>query len=121
MKERRVYPRITSDWPLFLGSEKSKKRIGYVKNVSLSGALIFFSEDYKLDSKRHRFTMILRNKQLTPSELTISGLKEWTHVKEKEIMLGLLLEKVEKEKRANFIRFLSRSDKLHVEVFLVEE
>lgn len=120
-KEKRVYPRIDSDWPLFLSSEEGKKGIGFIKNISLSGAQLAFFENYILDSKRHRFTIILKNKQLNPSELTIAGLKEWTQVEKKEIMLGLVLEEIEKEKRAILIRFLSRSEKLHVKAFLIEE
>ena len=41
-------------------------------------------------------------------------------IKENEVMLGLALDKVEKEQRTSFIHFLSRSDKLQVEVFILE-
>ena len=120
MKEKRIFPRIESDWPLFCETEQGRIKIGYIKNVSLSGALLFFINDYELDPERHRFTLLVRNDQLTPSEVTLSGLREWTHVEEKTIMLGLVLEELEKKQRSAFVRFLSRSDKLHVEAVLIE-
>jgi hypothetical protein len=120
MKEKRAFPRIDSDWPLFLESKEGRAKIGYIKNISLSGALIFFTDEYSLDSEKHRFTLLVKNDQLTPSEIILTGLREWTHVEKKTIMLGLVLEKLEKEQRVAFVRFLSRSDRLHVEAFLVE-
>lgn len=121
MAENRVYPRIDSDWPLFTTIAAVKKQIGYVKNISLSGALLFFSEEYKLESERHKFTMRLINPQLHPSELTLTGLKEWTVVTENEILLGLMLKELKKAEKTSFIHFLSRSDKLQVEVILLEK
>jgi hypothetical protein len=121
MEERRVYPRIDSDWALYLGNTEKHRKIGHVKNISLSGVLIFFSEDYTLDPDRHRFSLILRNAHIKPSELTITGLKEWTHTGKTEIMLGLVLDALEKDKRSDFVRFLSRSDRLEVQAFLVED
>jgi hypothetical protein len=119
MKEKRVFPRIESDWPLFIDSDRGRTKIGFIKNVSLSGALLYFLRDYNLDPDRHRFTLLLKNDQLKPSEVTLTGLKEWTHVEENTIMLGLVLEELGKDQRSAFVRFLSRSDKLHVEAILV--
>ncbi len=121
MEEKRVFPRIVSDWPLFVSTDQGQKRIGYVKDISLSGALLFFAEGYKLDLEKHKFSIKLKNIQLSPPELILTGLKEWTEIKENEIILGLALDKVEKEERKSFIHFLSRSDKLQVEVFIVED
>ena len=120
MTEKRIYPRIISYWPLFLATEKGQKRIGYIKNISLSGALLFFSEDYELETGRHKFSLKLKNQQLKPEELTLTGLKEWVATKKNEVHLALALEELEREKRSVFVRFLSRSDKLHIEAVLLE-
>ena len=37
-EDKRVYPRIDSEWPLFLEREGARRQIGRVKNISLSGA-----------------------------------------------------------------------------------
>jgi hypothetical protein len=119
-KEKRAYPRIQSDWRLFLAVGGLQKPIGYVKDISLTGALLFFTEEYELDPDKHRFTLKFKNPQLDPSELVISGLKEWEKREKNEIFLGITLEKLEKEKRTVFIHFLSRSDKLQAQAFLLE-
>ena len=119
-KQKRVFPRIKSDWPLSHTTKEGQKNIGYVKNISLTGVHIKFSKDYKLDPEKHTFNLKLKNKQLKPEELSIVGLKEWTNVEKNEVQLGLSLEKFDREKRSHFVRFLSRSDKLHVEVSLIE-
>jgi hypothetical protein len=121
MDEKRVYPRIRSDWQLFLAAEGVRKPIGYVRDISLSGALLDFNEDYVLEPGKHRFSLKLRNKQLKPSELVITGLKEWERKEKTEIFLGLLLDEMEKAKRTSLIHFLSRSDKLRVQAFLMED
>ena len=118
--EKRIFPRIESDWPLFQITEKGRTKIGYVKNVSLVGVHIVFSKDYTLNPDKHTFNLKLKNMHLDPPELTIKGLKEWTNVEKNEVQLGLSLGKFERNKRTQLIRFLSRSDKLHVKVILVE-
>ncbi len=120
MVEKRLYPRIQSEWKLYLTSDKGQKQIGHVRNISLSGALLFFTEEYKLETEKHKFTLKLKNKKLQPSESVITGLKEWTTITDKEIILGLNLEKLGKKERSAFIRFLSRSENLHIEVFLMQ-
>ena len=57
--------------------------VGYVKDISLTGASLHFVKEYGLEPGKHRFTLKLTNSQLDPSELTISGLKEWER-REKE-------------------------------------
>ena len=118
--QKRVFPRIKSDWPLFHTTKEGQEKIGYVKNISLTGVHIIFSKDYNLDPEKHTFNLKLKNNQLEPAELSIIGLKEWTSVEKNELQLGLSLEKFDRAKRSHFVRFLSRSDKLHVEVFLIE-
>ena len=120
MKEKRVYPRIKSDWQLFLATGETQKPIEYVRDISLSGASLFFSEDYELDPSKHRFTLQLKNRQLEPSELIISGLKEWETREKNEVFLGITIEKLEKEKKTTLLHFLSRSDKLEAQAFLLE-
>jgi hypothetical protein len=120
MKEQRAYPRIKSDWQLYLSSGGGQKPIGYVRDISLSGALLFFSQDYELDPDKHRFTLRLKNAQLEPPELVISGLKEWERRQKNEVFLGLALERLDRDKRNTLVRFLSRSDKLQAQAFLLE-
>jgi len=91
-----------------------------VRDISLSGALLHFSEEYELDPERHLFTLKLRNPQIKPPELVISGLKEWEKRQKNEVFLGIVLEKLEKEKRKTLLHFLSRSDKLQAQAFLLE-
>lgn len=120
MSEKRIYPRIDSDWPLFFITDDGQKQIGYVKNISLSGASLVFTKEYSLIPEKHNFTLRLRNPQLEPSELSIAGLKKWTKIEKNVVYLGLVLEELEKGKKSAFVRFLSRSDKLHVEAILIE-
>jgi len=119
MIERRVYPRIETDWPLFVITDDGQKQVGHVNNISMSGALLIFSKIYDLDPEKHTFTLNLKNPHLDPSEIAIKGLKKWTRVKKNEVILSLSLEKVNREKRTRFAQLLSRSDKLHVEAMLL--
>lgn len=119
MIERRIFPRIETDWPLFVMADGRKKQVGHVNNISMSGALIIFSRIYDLDPDKHSFTLKLKNQHLDPSEISLKGLKNWTRVKDNEIILSLSLEEVHREKRIQFTHFLSRSDKLHVESTLL--
>ena len=118
--ENRVYPRIDSEWPLFLERDEARKKIGQVMNISLSGVHLLFTEGYALDEDRNVVTLKLVNTQITPSELIISGLREWKKVRENEVQLGLVLNDMDKETKSKLLRFLSRSDKLHVEAILLE-
>ena len=118
MKDRRLFPRIESDWPLFFITGEQKKQIGYVRNISLTGAELFFFKEQDLDPDKTNFILKLRNPQMTPEDLTLEGLREWSQTEEEEATLSLSLEEVKGEKRKNFVRYLSRSDKLHVEAFL---
>ena len=119
-EEKRVFPRIDSEWPLFLERAGARRQIGRVKNISLSGAHLLFTEGYQLNENRNVVTLKLVNTQLTPSELIISGLREWKEAEKNEVQLGLILGDMEKETRSRLLRFLSRSDKLHVEAILLE-
>ncbi|MCK5095621.1 MAG: hypothetical protein KAR18_12885 [Spirochaetes bacterium] len=119
MIERRVFPRIETDWPLFVIADDGQKQVGHVNNISMSGALLIFSRIYDLDPEKHTFTLKLKNQHLDPSEISLKGLKKWTRVKKNEIILSLSLEKVDREKRTQFTKLLSRSDKLHVESMLL--
>lgn len=119
MDNRRVYPRIQSDWKLLLETDEGTKEIGYVTDISLSGASLRFTSEYELDEERHRFTLTLRNRQLEPDELVISGLKEWEKPGKNEVFLGIALDGLDREKRSAFVRFLSRSDKLEAEAILL--
>jgi hypothetical protein len=121
MLENRVYPRIQSDWKLYLERPEGKLEVGYVKDISLSGTSLHFVKEYGLVPGKHRFTLKLSNSQLDPSELTITGLKEWERREENEVFVGIAIEKLEREKRAAFVRFLSRSDKLQAEAILLED
>lgn len=121
MENNRVYPRIESGWKLFLETGPTKREVGYVKDISLSGASLQFTRDYELQPGRHRFTLKLKNSQLEPEELLISGLKEWERREGNEVFLGIALERLDKGKRSAFVRFLSRSDKLEAEASLLEE
>ena len=118
--EQRVYPRIDSEWPLFLERENARTRIGRVKDISLSGVHLLFTEGFQLKEDRTVLTVKLVNTRITPSELTISGLREWKEVKQNEVQIGLVLNTLDKEARSKLIRFLSRSDRLHVEAILLE-
>ncbi len=120
MAEERIYPRVKSEWKLLSTTDGENKQIGYVIDISLTGVLLFLYEDYKIEVGKHRFTLKLENKQLSPSELTISGLKEWNKKGKNAFFLAIKLDKLDKVKRTNFIHFLSRSDKLQVQVFLLE-
>jgi hypothetical protein len=120
MDRQRVFPRIDSEWPLYLQTAEGQKRIGEVINISLSGALLHFKKDYKLDKDRNLFHLKLHNKNIDPPELTLEGLREWDKVEGKEQTLALSIEKLNREQRSNFVRFLSRSDKLEVEAILLE-
>ncbi len=119
MIERRVFPRIETDWPLFVITDDGQKQVGHVNNISMSGALLIFSKIYDLDPEKHTFTLKLKNQHLDPSELALKGLKKWTRVKKNEIILSLSFEKVHRENKTQFTHFLSRSDKLHVEAMLL--
>jgi hypothetical protein len=120
MGENRVYPRIESDWKLYLETSKGKREVGYVKDISLSGASLHFVKEYGLEPGKHRFTLKLTNSQLDPSELIISGLKEWERREKNEVFLGIAIDRLEREQRSNFVRFLSRSDRLQAEAILLE-
>jgi hypothetical protein len=120
MSENRVYPRIESDWKLYLETPEGKREVGYVKDISLTGASLHFVKKQDLEPGKHRFTLKLSNRQLDPSELTISGLKEWERREKNEVFLGIAIERLEREKRSTFVRFLSRSDKLQAEAILLE-
>ena len=120
MTEKKEYPRIRSDWSLFLSTGEDHRKIGYVRDISLSGALLVFSEDYSLDHSKHRFSLKLMNEQLDPPELEIGGLKEWEKREENEIFLEMRLDELEKEQKRSFIQFLSRSDRLEIQVYLME-
>ena len=109
MSEHRVYPRIQSDWKLYLESGEGKREVGYVKDISLSGASLHFTTECGLEPGKHRFTLKLTNSQLEPAELIISGLKEWERREENEVFLGIALDRLDREKRSGFVRFLSRS------------
>ena len=121
MSESRVYPRIQSDWKLYLESPEGKREIGYVKDISLTGASLQFVKEYGLEPGKHRFTLKLTNSQLEPTELIISGLKEWERREQNEIFLGIAIDRLDREKRSSFVRFLSRSDKLQAEAILLED
>jgi hypothetical protein len=118
--EQRVYPRIDSEWPLFLEREKERRRIGQVKDISLSGVHLLFTEGFHLKEDRTVVTVKLVNTQITPSELVISGLREWKEVGKDDVHIGLVLSDMDKETKSKLVRFLSRSDKLHVEAILLE-
>jgi len=118
--EKRVYPRIDSEWPLFLERGEARQKIGQVINISLSGVYLVFTEGYSLKEDRTLVTLKLVNTQLSPSELIISGLREWKKVRENEVQVGLVLKEMDKETKSKLIRFLSRSDKLHIEAILLE-
>ncbi len=119
MIERRIFPRIETDWPLIVITDDGQKQVGHVNNISMSGALLIFSKIYDLDPEKHTFTLRLKNQHLDPSELPLKGLKKWTTVKKNEIILSISFEKVHREKKTQFTHFLSRSDKLHVEAMLL--
>lgn len=121
MEKKRVYPRIDSDWPLFLKTEGGQKKIGQVINISLSGALLHFNKDYELEKEKNIFILKLTNKNMDPPELTLEGLREWSRVEEREVSLALSIDKLHRQEKSNFVRFLSRSDKLEVEAFLMEK
>jgi len=121
MSENRVYPRIQSDWKLYLESPKGKREVGYVKDISLTGASLQFVKEHGLEPGKHRFTLKLTNSQLEPTELIISGLKEWERREQNEIFLGIAIDRLDREKRSSFVRFLSRSDKLQAEAILLED
>jgi hypothetical protein len=118
--EQRVYPRIDSEWPLFLDREDARMRIGQVKDISLSGVHLMFTEGYQLKEDRSVVTVKLINTRITPSELTISGLREWKVVKQNEVQIGIVLNDLDRETKSKLVRFLSRSEKLHVEAILLE-
>jgi hypothetical protein len=120
MDKKRVFPRIDSDWPLYLQTAEGQKKIGQVINISLSGALLHFNRDYKLEKDKNLFHLKLYNKNIDPPELILEGLREWSKVGGKEQVLALSIEKLNRETRSQFIRFLSRSDKLEVEAILME-
>lgn len=121
MSENRAYPRIQSDWKIYLESPEGKREIGYVKDISLSGASLQFVKEYGLEPGKHRFTLKLTNSQLEPSELIITGLKEWERREQNEVFLGIAIDRLDREKRSSFVRFLSRSDKLKAEAILLED
>jgi len=121
MSENRVYPRIQSDWKLYLESPEGKREVGYVKDISLTGASLQFVKEYGLEPGKHRFTLKLTNSQLEPSELIITGLKEWERREQNEVFLGIAIDRLDREKRSSFVRFLSRSDKLKAEAILLED
>ena len=119
-EDKRVYPRIDSEWPLFLERGGARRQIGRVRNISLSGAHLLFTEGYVLNEDRAVVTLKLVNTQIDPAELIISGLKEWKEAGKDEVQVGLILNEMEKVTRSQLVRFLSRSDKLHVEAILLE-
>ncbi len=121
MSENRAYPRIQSDWKIYLESPEGKREVGYVKDISLSGASLQFVKEYGLEPGKHRFTLKLANSQLVPSELIITGLKEWERREQNEVFLGIAIDRLDREKRSSFVRFLSRSDKLKAEAILLED
>ncbi len=119
-EDKRVYPRIDSEWPLFLERGGARRQIGRVRNISLSGAHLLFTEGYVLNEDRAVVTLKLVNTQIDPAELIISGLREWKEAGKDEVQVGLILNEMEKATRSQLVRFLSRSDKLHVEAILLE-
>ena len=121
MSEKRAFPRIQSDWKLYVEGPKGKSEVGYLKDISLSGASLHFSKEYDLDRDKHRFTLKLTNNQIDPAELIISGLKEWEVIERNEVFLGISIDLLERAKRSSFVRFLSRSDKLQAEATIVQD
>ncbi len=119
--ERRVYPRVESEWKLFLETESGEtEEIGYVQDISLSGVSLKLSRAHAVETKRHRLMIRLRNPRLNPPEEVVRGLKEWEFRTGHEAFVGISLEKLTPEVRRNIVRFLSRSDRLQVEAFLSE-
>jgi hypothetical protein len=53
--------------------------------------------------------------------LIITGLKEWERREKNEFFLGIMIDRLERDKRSSFVRFLSRSDKLQAEAILLED
>ncbi len=120
MKRKVVYPAIESDWRLLLAADRGEEQVGYVKSISLSGAWLALLEGHALDPGRRAFRLLLRNDRLKPPELEITGVKEWRLEEGRQAFLEFTGE-LDREKRAAFVRFLSRSDRLQVSVWLLQE
>jgi hypothetical protein len=112
--ERRVYPRIETEWPLYMDTGEGQQQVGHVANISLSGALLRFDEGYKLDPETHSVTLTLRNDALNLPELSLSGLRTWSDIAEDSVNLAILVEELDSDRRNAYVRYLSRSDRLQV-------
>lgn len=120
-QERRVYPRVESEWKLFLETKSGEtEEIGYVQNISLSGVSLKLARAHAVQTEQHRLMIRLRNPRLNPPEELIRGLKEWEFRTKDEAFVGISPEKLTPQARRNVVRFLSRSDRLQVEAFLVK-
>ena len=119
--ENRVYPRIDSEWPLFLEKDEARKKIGQVMNISLSGAHLLFTEGYALNEDRNVVTLKLVNTQTHPFGIDHLRAKRMEEGAGKRgCSLDWSSNDMDKETKSKLLRFLSRSDKLHVEAILLE-
>lgn len=112
--EKRAYPRIETAWPLVRESREGQKRIGHVANISLSGALLKFEEGYELEPGVHSVTLRLKNEVLGLPELALRGLREWEQSEKGALDLGIEVRELDHDTKVSFVRYLSRSDGLHV-------
>ena len=117
MEDKRVYPRIGSQWPIYVVRDHQRKQVGRILNISLTGICIEL-EGSDVDSTDYSTTITLKNESVWPPELVVHGTRRWKSAEEGTIVIGLELDDIESDTREALIHYLSRNDALSVDCLL---
>ena len=118
MDDKRLYPRIGGQWPIYIMKSQQREQVGRVLNISLSGVCIEL-DDQDISISDYSTTIKLTNDTLSPAELVLNATKKWDTVEDDRIVLGLELKGIEAAKRQTLIQYLSRNEALTVECLLM--
>ncbi len=112
MNERRLYPRIKRRWAVIL----QNKKIGYVKDISLTGIKLHIDDIVGIKFGNSYLTLELSDKKLNPAKLQVKGSQNKDVEDNSNIVLQL--ESLDKIKREAITRYLDRGDELEVQIHL---
>ncbi|MCG8570937.1 MAG: PilZ domain-containing protein [Spirochaetes bacterium] len=118
MKERRIYPRISAAWPIYLEEGQNQQLIGELCNISLNGLRLAINIKEVINIDEYTFNIKLTNPKIKPPELEIQGKKKWIMEEEKQIIVGLEIDDLNPEAKVSLVHYLSRNDEIKIEIFL---
>lgn len=117
MNNRRIYPRINTQWPVIFFNRVKEEIIGYVNNVSLNGMNFSLKKKNLEDFDNYSILIKIRNPSINPSELEIKGFKKWSMNKNGSIDLGIELNSFTRENKSTFIKYLNRKEELNITLY----